>query len=56
MARKIFYARRSKRPIVIAAGLMVLTVATFFFGFETGRSHPDFFALQSAGAVVVAER
>lgn len=60
MTRKIFYARRSKRPFVIAAALTGLCMTVFYVGFEAGRTHPDLFALQGAGAgapaVVVAER
>jgi hypothetical protein len=56
MARKIFYARRSKRPIFIAMGLLALCMTVFYVGFEAGRTHPDLFALQRPPAVVVAER
>lgn len=56
MARKIFYARRSKRPFVIAFGLLSLSAVTFFVGFEAGREHPNLFVLQSTAPVVVAER
>tara|TARA_R110000868_G_scaffold244926_4_gene501415 strand:+ start:9998 stop:10213 length:216 start_codon:yes stop_codon:yes gene_type:complete len=56
MARKIFYARRSKRPIIIAAGLMALSIGTFYVGFEAGRSSPDMFAWNAAETVIVAGR
>ena len=56
MARKIFYARRSKRPFIIAMGLMALSVGTFYVGFEAGRSSPDMFAWNTADTVKVAER
>lgn len=59
MARKIFYARRSKRPFVVALGLMCLSAGVFYVGFQAGRSHPDFFATSFTPvpvSVVVAER
>ena len=56
MARKIFYARRSKRPLIIILGLVSLTVCTFYAGFEAGRSVPNMFALTSSQDVIVAER
>jgi hypothetical protein len=62
MARKIFYARRSKRPFVIAATLAVLGAGVFYAGFETGRAHPGLFVfnmpvvfdLASANAPTIA--
>ncbi|MGV8996412.1 MAG: hypothetical protein ACOH12_05650 [Parvibaculaceae bacterium] len=56
MARKIFYARRSKRPLFLMLGLLGLTVCTFYAGYEAGRSVPDMYASSSASEVVVAER
>lgn len=59
MARKIFYARRSKRPFVVAFGLMCLGAVVFCAGFEAGRTHPDLLALTKTVAhvnVVLAER
>jgi hypothetical protein len=55
--RKIFYARRSKRPIFIGLALTGLCMTMFYVGFQAGRTHPDLFALQSTTpAVVLAER
>ncbi|MDO8421663.1 MAG: hypothetical protein Q7S99_05835 [Parvibaculum sp.] len=56
MARKIFYARRSKRPLIIAMGLMALSISTFYAGFEAGRSSPDMFTLNTTATVKVAGR
>ena len=56
MARKIFYARRSKRPLIIMLGLLSLTVCTFYAGYVTGRGVPNMFAMTSSHDVVVAER
>lgn len=56
MARKIFYARRSKRPLFIMLGIASLTLCTFYAGFEAGRSVPNMFAIAVSPDVVVAER
>ena len=59
MARRIFYARRSKRPFVVAFGLLCFGTAVFCVGFEAGRTHPDFLAVGNTVApvnVVLAER
>ncbi len=59
MARRIFYARRSKRPFAIAFGLMCLSAGVFYVGFEAGRTHPDLFVsnvISTPVSVVVAER
>jgi len=62
MARKIFYARRSKRPLIIMLGLVSLTVCTFYAGYVAGRSVPNMFAvssvadMSSSSGVIVAER
>ncbi|MFZ3034362.1 MAG: hypothetical protein WA138_10145 [Parvibaculum sp.] len=59
MARKIFYARRSKRPFVVALGLMCFGATVFCVGFEAGRTHPDLLASTNIVApvnLVLAER
>ena len=50
MARKIFYARRSKRTLVIALGIMCLCAGAFYSGFAAGRGHPNMFVFQSSDA------
>jgi len=49
MMRKIFQARRSKRPLVVAAVLTGLCLTVFTVGFQLGRTHPDLFALDDGG-------
>ena len=59
MARKIFYARRSKRPFIMAMALMGFGAIIFCAGFEAGRMHPDLLASATVVApvnVVLAER
>lgn len=47
MMRKIFQARRSKRPLVVATALTGLCLAVFIVGFHMGRTHPDMFAIDT---------
>jgi hypothetical protein len=55
--RKIFYARRSKRPIFITLALTGLCMTVFYVGFQAGRTHPDLFALRNTmPPLVIAER
>lgn len=58
MARRIFYSRRSRRPIFIGLGLACLCMTVFYAGIQTGRTHPDLFALENRATpdVIVAER
>ena len=59
MARKIFYARRSKRPFLMVFGLLCVGAVFFCAGFEAGRMDFDFMARTNAVAPVnlmIAER
>ncbi|HEX7775259.1 MAG TPA: hypothetical protein VF449_01895 [Parvibaculum sp.] len=49
MMRKIFSARRSMRPLVVAAAVAGLCLMVFTVGFHLGRTHPDLFALDDGG-------
>jgi len=53
MQRKIFYTRRSKRPLIIVLALTGLCAAAFYMGVRTGQAMPAFFA---AGPHVSAEK
>lgn len=55
MARKIFYARRSKRPLIMTLGVMCLCAGAFYSGFAAGRGHPNLFVFMSADVLPVSQ-
>lgn len=51
MQRKIFYTRRSKRPLMIMLGLAGMCAVVFSAGVYAGSAHPDLFAFGPAAPV-----
>ncbi|HMM13960.1 MAG TPA: hypothetical protein PKA57_04980 [Parvibaculum sp.] len=43
MQRKIFYQRRSRRPLAILLGLASMGAVVFSVGVYTGSAYPDLF-------------
>lgn len=58
MQRRIFYTRRSKRPLIVMLGLAGMGALVFSAGVYAGSAHPDLFAIGAtapAAQVVAAE-